>query len=83
MLYDGAFLIEGSSVAMYSSWVTYRFSGASLLVHEQVWTSDQPHNMADFAPYNHYCGSLYGTEDPVAYDVYTKKICGCNIHPQI
>ena len=44
------------------------------MVHEQVWTSDQPHNMADFAPYNHYCGSLYGTvsfgyEGSIAYEL--------------
>lgn len=74
MCYDATFLMEGSSGAMYSSWVTYTFSGASLSVQEQVWTSDQPHDMADFAPYYYYCGRPFGMEEPMTYDMAARTI---------
>ena len=73
MLYDGRFLMEGSSGAMYSSWITYRFSGASLSVQEQIWTSEEPHDMADFAPYYYY-GTAYGAGDPMVYDEAARTI---------
>ena len=67
MLTDGRFLMEGSSGAMYSHWITYGFSGASLSVQEQIWTSDMAHDLADFAPYYYY--SLpYGPQEPIVYD---------------
>ena len=74
MMVDGTFLMEGSSGAMSSSWVTYGFSGASLSLQEQVWSSEQPHDLADFAPYYYYCGRLYGPEDPITYDVAMRTI---------
>ena len=67
MLEDGRFLMEGSSGAMYASWITYSFSGASLSVREQIWTSEEPHDMADFAPYYYYA-TAYGDGDPMVYD---------------
>ena len=74
MLQDGRFLMEGSSGAMYSSWITYRFSGTSLGVQEQIWTSEEPHDMADFAPYYYYSAAAYGAGDPVVYDEATRII---------
>lgn len=68
MLNDGRFLMEGSNSATASSWITYRFDGASLSIQEQIWTSDEPHDMADFAPYYYYCGVLYGPTEPMVYD---------------
>ena len=74
LLQDGRFLMEGSSGAMSSSWITYDFfNGASLAIQEQIWTSDQPHDMADFAPYYYY--SLpYGPEEPIVYDEAARTI---------
>ena len=74
LLVDGTIFMEGSSGAMYSSWVTYQFSGASLMLQEQVLTSDKPHDMADFAPYYYYCGTIYGDEIALTYDVAAKTI---------
>ena len=74
MLVDGTFLMEGSSGAMNSSWITYKFSGTSLSLQEQVWSSEEPNDMADFAPYYYYCGTPYGTEMPLTYDVAAKTI---------
>lgn len=68
MLQDGRFLMEGSSGAMYGHWITYGFSGASLTIQEQIWTTEEPHDLADFAPYYYYCGQLYGPEEPMVYD---------------
>ena len=31
--------------------ITYRFTGQSLSIDEQIWTSEEPHDMADFVPY--------------------------------
>jgi hypothetical protein len=68
MLQDGRFLMEGSSGAMNSSWITYRFTGESLSIDEQICTPEEPHDMADFAPYYYYKGSIYGQGEPVVYD---------------
>lgn len=68
MLQDGRFLMVGSSGAMYSNWITYGFGGASLSVQEQIWTSEEPHDMADFAPYYYYSPVPYGTGEPMVYD---------------
>ena len=73
MLRDGRFLMEGSSGAMYSRWMTYGFGGASLQLQEEIWTSEEPHDMADFAPYYYY--SLpYGPEEPLVYDEAARTI---------
>lgn len=74
MLNDGRFLMEGSSSAFSSSWITYTFDGASLNVQEQIWTSDQPHDLADFAPYYYYCGMIYGPTEPIVYDTAASTI---------
>lgn len=74
MLNDGRFLMEGSSSAVSSCWITYRFDGASLSIQEQIWTSDEPHDMADFAPYYYYCGVLYGPTEPIVYDEAARTI---------
>ena len=68
MMNDGRFLMEGSNSAISSCWITYRFNGAELTLQEQIWTSDEPHDMADFAPYYYYCGELYGPTEPMIYD---------------
>ena len=73
LLQDGRFFMEGSSGAMYASWITYRFSGASLSVQEQIWTSEEPHDMADFAPYYYY-GMVYEEGDPMVYDEAARTI---------
>lgn len=73
LLEDGRILLEGSSSYMESNWITYSFSGGSMSVQEQIWTSDQPHDMADFAPYYYY--SLpYGPEQPMVYDEAARLI---------
>lgn len=74
MLVDGTFLMEGSNSATSSCWITYSFNGASLSLQEQVWSSDQPHDLADFAPYYYYCGRPYGEEEPITYDVAARTI---------
>ena len=74
MLNDGRFLMEGSSSATSSCWITYRFDGESLTIQEQIWTSDQPHDMADFAPYYYYCGMIYGSVEPMVYDEAARTI---------
>lgn len=74
LLNDGRFLMEGSSSAISSCWITYRFDGASLVIQEQIWTSDQPHDMADFAPYYYYCGERYGPSEPMIYDEAARTI---------
>lgn len=74
MLNDGRFLMEGSSSATSSCWITYRFDGASLNIQEQIWTSDEPHDMADFAPYYYYCGMIYGPTEPIVYDDAARTI---------
>ena len=68
MLRDGRFLMEGSSGAMYASWITYLFSDTSPSVQEQIWTSEEPHDLADFAPYYYYSAAVYGTGDPIVFD---------------
>lgn len=73
MLQDGRFLMEGSSGAMYASWITYRFSGASLSVQEQIWTTEEPHDLADFAPYYYY-GTAYSEGEPMVYDEASRTI---------
>ena len=73
MLQDGRFLMEGSSGAMYASWITYSFSGASLSVQEQIWTTEEPHDLADFAPYYYY-GTAYSAGDPMVYDEAARTI---------
>ena len=73
MLNDGRFLMEGSSSATSSCWITYRFDGVGMAIQEQIWTSDEPHDMADFAPYYYY--SLpYGPEQPMVYDEAARLI---------
>ena len=74
MLVDGTFLMEGSNGAMSSSCITYTFSGASLTVQEQVWSSEQPHDLADSAPYYYYCGNIYHEQIPLAYDIAMQTI---------
>ena len=74
MLNDGRFLMEGSNSATSSCWITYRFNGASLSIDEQIWTSEEPHDMADFAPYYYYCGALYGPTEPMVYDEAARTI---------
>ena len=74
MLNDGRFLMEGSNSATSSCWITYRFDGTSLAIQEQIWASDQPHDMADFAPYYYYCGMLYGPFEPIVYDEAARTI---------
>ncbi len=73
LLQDGRLLLEGSSSYMESNWITYSFSSGTMSVQEQIWTSDQPHDMADFAPYYYY--SLpYGPEEPIVYDEAARLI---------
>jgi hypothetical protein len=73
LLQDGRFLMEGSSSAFESNWVTYDFGSASVAVQEQIWTSQEPHDMADFAPYYYY--SLpYGPAEPIVYDEAARMI---------
>ena len=67
MMQDGRFLMEGSSGAMYSSWITYDFSNDLVAVQDQIWTSEEPHDMADFAPYYYY-SVPYGPSEPMVYD---------------
>lgn len=74
LLYDGRFLMEGSGGAMYSSRITYRFQGEDLSVSEKVWTSDIPHDMADFAPYYYYSNPPYVEEEPMVYDQAARLI---------
>lgn len=74
MMVDGTFLMEGSNGAMSSSCITYTFSGASLTVQEQVWSSEQQHDLADSAPYYYYCGNIYHEQIPLAYDVAMQTI---------
>lgn len=74
MLRDGRFLMEGSSGAMSSCWITYRFNGTAMSVQEQIWTSEEPHDMADFAPYYYYSANVYGTGDPIVYDEAAQTI---------
>ena len=74
MLIDGTFLMEGSSSATSSCWITYSFSGTSLSIQEQVWSSENPHDMADFAPYYYYCGTIYGEEIALTYDIAARTI---------
>lgn len=74
MLQDGRFLMEDSSGARNSSWITYRFTGESLSIDEQICTSEQPRDMADFAPYYYYKGSIYGQSEPVVYDEAMRTI---------
>lgn len=68
MLNDGRFLMEGSSSATSSAWITYGFDGTGMTIQEQIWTSEEPHDMADFAPYYYYCGEIYGPTEPMVYD---------------
>lgn len=73
MLQDGRFLLEGSNSAFSSTWVAYQFSVDSLSLQEQIWTSDEPHDLADFAPYYYY--SLpYGPQEPIVYDEAARTI---------
>ena len=74
MMVDGTFLMEGSNGAMSSSCITYTFSGASLTVQEQVWSSEQPHDLADSAHYYYYCGNIYHEQIPLDYDVAMRTI---------
>lgn len=74
MLNDGRFLMEGSSSATSSCWITYRFDGAGMTIQEQIWTSEEPHDMADFAPYYYYCGMIYGPTEPIVYDEAARTI---------
>lgn len=74
MMVDGTFLMEGSSSAFSSCWAAYTFSGASLSLQEQVWTSEEPHDLADFAPYYYYCGTIYREEIPLTYDIAAATI---------
>lgn len=74
MLHDGRFLMEGSSGAMYASWITYGVEGGFLSIQEQIWTSEEPHDMADFAPYYYYCGTIYGEHEPMVYDEAARMI---------
>ena len=73
LLQDGRLLMEGSNSAMESSWITYSFSGGSMSVQEQIWTSEQPHDMADFAPYYYY-GTAYSAGEPITYDEAARTI---------
>ena len=73
MLQDGRFLMEGSSGAMYASWITYLFSDTSPSVQEQIWTTEEPHDLADFAPYYYY-GTAYGESEPMVYDEAARTI---------
>ena len=68
MLQDGRFLMEGSNSATSASWITYGFGGASLWVQEQIWTSEEPHDLADFAPYYYYSPMAYAEGEPMVYD---------------
>lgn len=73
MLGDGQFLMEGSSGAMYGHWITYEFIGSTLTIDEQIWTSEEPHDLADFAPYYYYAGP-YGSGEPMVYDDAARTI---------
>lgn len=74
MLNDGRFLMEGSNSAFSSSWITYCFDGEGMAIQEQIWTSEEPHDMADFAPYYYYCGEIYGPIEPMVYDEAARTI---------
>lgn len=74
ILVDGTVYMEGSNSAFSSCWVTYSFSGTSLTMQEQVWTSEEPHDQADFAPYYYYCGNIYREQIPLTYDVAARTI---------
>lgn len=74
MLLDGRFLMEGSNSAFSTSWITYGFSGASLWVQEQIWTSEEPHDLADFAPYYYYSPMAYAEGEPMVYDEAARMI---------
>ena len=74
MLSDGRILMEGSSGAMYASWVTYGFSGASLTVQEQIWTTDEPHVLGGSAPYYYYSDSSYGETEAILNDDAVRTI---------
>lgn len=67
MLNDGRFLLEGSSGAAFSNWDTFIFNGYSLAISEQIWTTDQPHELSDAAPYYYY-GGAYGEGSPATHD---------------
>ena len=73
MLCNDAFLMEGSNSAFSSTWVLYRFRDDSLFLQEQIWNSDQPHDLADFAPYYYY-SVPYSTGDPMVYDEAARTI---------
>ena len=74
MLSDGKFLMEGSNSAVSSVWVTYRFtSDNSPAMVEEIWTSDVPHYLSDFAPYYYY-SRPYGSEEPLDYDEAVRTI---------
>jgi hypothetical protein len=73
MLRNGKLLLEGSNSAVSSTWVLYELNGDFYGVSEQIWTSDVPHDLADFAPYYYY--SLpYGQGDPIVYDEAARLI---------
>lgn len=74
MLSDGRFLMEGSNSAVSSVWITYRFTSdnAPAMV-EEIWTSDVPHYLSDFAPYYYY-SRPYGSEEPLDYDEAVRTI---------
>ena len=73
MLSDGRFFMEGSSGYMNASYITYEFSGDALWVQELVWTSEEPHDMADFAPYYYY-GTANSDGEPIVYDEAARMI---------
>lgn len=72
MLYDGRFLMQGSNSAVSSVWCVYDF-GKSPSLQEEIWTSDEPHDLADFAPYYYY-SKPYSQEEPMVYDVAARMI---------
>ena len=73
MLSDGRFLLEGSSGAMNANWMTYTFSGSSLALQEQIWTSEEPHTLTDYAPYYYYA-TAYAAADAMTDDEATRTI---------
>ena len=70
---NGKLLLEGSNSAVSSTWVLYDLSGGSYGVSEQIWTSDEPHDLADFAPYYYY-SRPYEQADPIVYDAAARLI---------
>lgn len=73
-LVDDTFLLEGSSSAASSHWIVHNLNGTSLSIQEQVLSSDQPNDMADFAPYFYYSGGHYSPEEPITYDIAARTI---------